>query len=230
MRKLRSIATTVAVASLVAFAFNSAVAQQFLPSEADIEALVVTDFSGGASTSSINSIDTAGDGIELDITWDNTGEGFSRVVLQRESFDTDLSTFSGLDLIFQTDDSGIGVQTFVQTGDGFSFTQSAFINISPGAPQVVSLDFATAGTTDTNNVRQFGFQLFGPDSGPATVRVLGVPEPSALALLAAGCATLLGWRRRIFFLVGAAYFAAAQLARSELCGDAGELQSHAMKN
>ena len=195
MRNLRSFATVVTSVALVALSTQFTHAQGFLPSEADIEAMVETDFSGGTQASTLDSIDTTGDGIELNITWDNSGESFTRIVMQRENFDTDLSAFSSFDLNFQTNDSGIGVKTFVQTGAGFSFFESPFTNITPGGAQTVSLPLA--GLPDTDNVRQFGFQVFGPASGPGTVRVFGavVPEPSALALLGAGCCTLLGLRR-----------------------------------
>ncbi len=195
MRMYRTLFSVIACGALVTLTANFAGAQAFLPSEADIEALVETDFSGGASTTTLNSIDASGTGISLDITWDDTGEGFTRVVLQRENFDLDLSSFSSLDINFQTDDSGVGVKTFVQTGAGFAFHESPFISITPGAAQTVSLPLA--GIPDVDLVQQFGFQIFGPSSGPGTVQVFGVvPEPSSVLLLTVGCATLLGMRRR----------------------------------
>lgn len=149
-----------------------------------------------------NTVENAG-GVAYLVDWDDTGESFTRVVLQGENFNADLSAFDSFDLQFTPFAEDIGVKPYVQTGDGFQFFETAFTSIAVAdGPTVVSLDLNFVANID--NVRQFGYQIFGPAGGvsstvlvqpaPGSTIFNPVPEPTAGMLAALGM--LVGWRRR----------------------------------
>lgn len=165
----------------------------FTPTQADLLSMVETSF--GPNTSTTNSVTADAGGVLYDVNWDELGEGFSRLVYQKESFNTDLSAFDSFDVsIDAINPNGVGIKLFVQTGSGFAFSETAFISAAAGATELVSLDLT--GLSDTNDVKQFGYQVFGPggDIQGAQFRVRPVPEPATAALLALG--TLAMTRRR----------------------------------
>jgi hypothetical protein len=199
--KLFRVTSVALVLNLISGAAATAVS--YNPSEADFDALAdVTTVFGATQLSTIDAVDTSGPGTTIDVSWrigpgGLGGETFSRVVLQRPSFDADLSALDSLDLVFEPDHAGVGVKPFVQTGSGFAFFETPFIGLPANTPTIVSLDLT--GLPDTNNVRQFGFQLFGP--APAvgqtiqgSIRISAVPEPTCTAVAALGVLVALGAR------------------------------------
>ena len=179
-------------------------AQPFNPTGADLDALTdVTTVFGATQLSTIDALDTAGPGTNFDVTWRAGtgglgGENFSRVVLQRANFNADLSAFDTLDLVFTPDHAGVGVKPFVQTGAGFTFFETPFISLPANVPTLVSFDLS--GLPDINNVRQFGFQLFGPNPAvgqtiTGSIRVTAIPEPASIALVGLAALMALAARR-----------------------------------
>lgn len=182
--------------------------------EALLDMSDVTTVFGGTQQSTIDNIVAASGGIGLSINYVDTGENFSRVVLQKENFNADLSAFDSFDLQFQAFAQDIGVKPFIQTGDGFQFFETAFTSIAVAdGPTTVSLDFLGGALPGIDNVRQFGFQIFGPNPGGDDDGVIGqgtvivtpapgsaiftdIPEPTTAAICAMACLASLGVRRR----------------------------------
>ena len=103
------------------------------------------------------------------VTWDATGEGFSRVVLQHGGLERDLSGYDSLDLVFEALEGDVTIQPFVHTGPNWSFFEASSGTLVPqGTKAVVSLDLT--GVTDLNQTRQYGYQVFGPASGNGVFR------------------------------------------------------------
>ena len=211
MKKL----SVLAIAALFAATANQAQGVGVSPSQDQLLSMVdVTTVFGGSQQSTINAIVASGDGIGIQANFVDTGENFSRIVLQKENLNADLSAFDSLDLQFTAFAQDIGVKPFMQTGDGFQFFETAFTSIAVAdGPTVVSLDFLGGALPGLDNVRQFGFQIFGPNPSPGDDGVIGVgtilvgpapgsaiipevPEPTSLAVCIAACFAACGLRRR----------------------------------
>lgn len=189
---------------LAAAISSSAFAVDITPSQsAMLEMVDITTVFGASQTSTVASYVASGDGVGLLVDWDDTGEGFTRVVFQRENVNADWSAYDNFVVTFQPFGEDIGVKPFMQTGDGFQFFETAFtsIAVADGATDV-PLDLSFVANTD--NVRQFGWQIFGPGGQGVQSSVLilptvgaaqFVPEPSALSLILVGGLALLRRRR-----------------------------------
>lgn len=164
---------------------------------------VTTAFGSSQQSTITNTVENAG-GVAYLVNWDDTGEGFTRVVLQGENLDADLSAFDSFDIQFTAFTEDIGVKPYIQTGDSFQFFETAFTSIAVAdGPTVVSLDLNFVANTD--NARQFGYQIFGPGGQgvsssvlvqPAAGSTIYSPIPEPTAGLLAGLGMLAGWRRR----------------------------------
>ena len=53
----------------------------------------ITTVFGPTQTSTVEDYTASGDGVGLLVNWDDTGEGFTRVVFQRENVDADWSAY-----------------------------------------------------------------------------------------------------------------------------------------
>ncbi len=142
-----------------------ATAQVFSPTQDDLLNVmdVTVDFGGGGSLFDA-SLD--GDGVLYDMDFAPGTDDISRVVLENNSPSfTDLAGFSAFDIIFEPQTFGLGVKTFLRTGDtGFFESNNGNIQqVSVDTPTRVELDLA--GIPDLNDVRGFGIQIFDPSNG-----------------------------------------------------------------
>ncbi len=164
----------------------------------------ITTVFGASQTSTVENYVASGDGVGVLVNWDDTGEGFTRVVFQRASVDADWSAFDNFSVTFDAFGEDIGVKPYVQTGDGFAFFETEFTSIAAAdGPTAVALDLTAL--ADTNNVRQFGWQIFGPGGtdlqstvliSPTAGATQYLPEPSSLSLIMIAGLGLLSLRRR----------------------------------
>ncbi len=162
--------------SSIALAVDVTPSQQVMLDMSD----VTTGF-GPSQMSTVTQYTANGDGVAVLVEWDETGEGFTRVVFQKENVNADWSAFENFSVTFQPFGQDIGIKSYVQTGDGFAFNESAFTSISvAGGAMSVALDLTSL--PDTDNIRQFGWQIFGPGtpSGPISSSVLITPTPGAV--------------------------------------------------
>lgn len=180
---------------LAAAICSSAMAVDITPSQtAMLEMSDITTVFGATQTSTVESYVASGDGVGVLVNWDDTGEGFTRVVFQRENVNADWSSFDNFVVTFQPFGEDIGVKPYIQTGDSFQFFETAFtsISVADGATDV-PLDLSSVANAD--NIRQFGWQIFGPGGQGLQSSVLitptvgaaqFVPEPSAITLILLG--------------------------------------------
>lgn len=191
---------TLCLALLTGTLVVSASAAEFTPTQTDLTESVdnTTGFGGGGALTS-NTADSGGALYTVSFDPNSNGPGnpgFTRVAIQKASFDADLSAFDSFDVII-TNVSGVtGVKMFVQTGVGFAFFETPFTSLTEGVATTLSLDLT--GLPDTDNVRQFGFQFFGgPDASSGNqVLIQPVPEPGSLAAVGATGFLILMRRRR----------------------------------
>ena len=164
----------------------------------------ITTVFGPTQSSTVESYMASGDGVGILVNWDDTGEGFTRVVFQRPNVNADWSAYDNFTVTFQPFGEDIGVKPYVQTGDGFAFAETDFISIGVAdGPTAVPLDLTAL--ADTDNIRQFGWQIFGPggtglQSSVLISPTLGadqyLPEPSGMSLVLLAMSGLFVLRRK----------------------------------
>ena len=175
------------------------------PSQAALLDMVdVTTVFGPSQTSTVlNIVPNGTDGVAYQVNWDDTGEGFTRVVFQKENVESDWSGFDNFTVTFTPFAEDIGVKPFIQTGANFDFFETAFtsIAVADGATDV-PLDLTAVSNPD--QIRQFGYQIFGPGGQGVVSSVLvsatpgavqWIPEPSGGLLMVLAALSLLGIRR-----------------------------------
>lgn len=180
------VAAIVAVTTLSASVLH---AQPYTPTQADMLQMTV-----GFGAGTIQSITPDGPGVLFNATLGDEGS-FSRFVPQKANFNGDISAFTSFDVIMTSLSPAVGsTKLYIQTGGSFAFFESADVSLPTGVPTLVSLSLA--GIPDTNNVRQYGWQIFGgPGTTPGVeLRVHPIPEP-ALGSLAVLSMALLRRRR-----------------------------------
>ena len=95
------------------------------------------------------------------------GDGFSRVVLANNGFNTDLTGFDRFDILFQTEDlPEMKVKTYINTGDS-GFFQSELISSYDDDFEATRISIAPSGAPDLHDVRGFGIQMLVPGSPTA---------------------------------------------------------------
>ena len=129
-------------------------------------------------------------GVTYDVTWDATGEGFSRLVMQRSSFQTefrpdglglDLTPYDSLEFEVEAVVGDVSIKPFLQTGTNYAFSEPAWdpILVPVGTKVVISVDFADlTGTPVLDDTRQFGFQAFGPAAGDGVFHIAPINRVS----------------------------------------------------
>jgi hypothetical protein len=129
-------------------------------------------------------------GVTYDVTWDAAGEGFSRLVVQRTSFQTeyrpdglglDLTPYDRLEFEVEAVEGDVSIKPFLQTGTTYAFSEPVWdpILVPAGTTAVISVDFADlTGTPVLDDTRQFGFQAFGPAAGEGVFRVAPINRVS----------------------------------------------------
>jgi hypothetical protein len=202
MKKLTVIAAAVAICFVTSNRVDAAAVT--VPQDTLLGMVDITTVFGPTQESTItNTVPNAG-GVAYLVNWDDSGESFTRVVLQGENFDADFSAFDSFDLQFTAFTEDIGVKPYIQTGAGFAFFETAFTSIAVSdGPTVVSLDLT--GVPDTDLIQQFGYQIFGPGGQdvnssvlvqPAPGAVPYVPEPATSTMLVLSGLIACGLRRR----------------------------------
>ena len=157
--------TRAMLSCLVCLAVSTPViADAYSPSLSELLGLSdVTLAFGPTQTSRLESFFEDNGGVKHNVTWDATGEGFSRVVLQQGDFEKDLSDYDAFNFNVEAMMQDITIKPYVQTGADYDFFESSEQTITAGARSLVSFDLT--GIPNLDNTRQFGYQVFGPESG-----------------------------------------------------------------
>ena len=208
---LRHLFTLVLMSTLVVGVPASATTvNPYLPSAAEIGGLIDATVNFSGSQLSTHVITPTATGISSAATFEIGtggalgGEDFSRVVFQGFSLPTDLSAFDSIGVMF-TSTVDLFLKPFIQTDDGFSFSENDGPNVAAGVPTMVFIDFDNltefANPFDPADVRAFGYQAFGPKPPigtqvNATIDIARIPEPSTLLMAGLAAAVAIARRRR----------------------------------
>ncbi|WP_145445687.1 hypothetical protein [Mucisphaera calidilacus] len=166
----------------------------FSPTQAELEAMqdVTTAFGGGGG---LWELTLDGDGILLDMDFGPPAEGISRVVMQNQAFNADLTGFDSFDLMFTPQTFALGAKLFITTGEE-GFFESPQTQIQVGSANRLSLPLD--GIADLDDVTSFGIQMFDPDNGTsfavlANVETAEEPKPRVTDTLFSFETGLEGW-------------------------------------
>ena len=134
------------------------------------------------ATSVLNRYYEEDGGVNYDMTWDSTGEGFSRLVMQRRHLGSDWTAYDSVEFVVEAITGHVDFKPFLSTGE-WEFTEPIWdpIHIPEGTETVISVDFDDLTNPPIlNDVRQLGFQAFGPASGNGLFRISPV-DPVSLS-------------------------------------------------
>jgi hypothetical protein len=148
----------------------------FSPSQADLFNITDETLSWGGGGSLYTGSGTAyglvgTDGVRYDMDFqplpEPAGDGFSRVVLANNSFNTNLIGYDRFDILFQTETlPEMKVKTYINTGAS-GFFQSDLISSYDDDFEATRISIDLSGVPDLDDVRGFGIQMLVPGSPTA---------------------------------------------------------------
>ncbi|MEM7576296.1 MAG: PEP-CTERM sorting domain-containing protein [Planctomycetota bacterium] len=148
----------------------------YSPTQSELLNIVdVTDNFGGGG--SLFEAFEDGSGVIYDFDFAPGGDGISRVVLENDTFTTDLSSFDSFDILFTPQSFNLNVKSYLITGeDGFFESTTQQIGLNSESRIALPLDQVE----NTDDVRGYGLQIFDPENGSSfgtLGRVETAPEP-----------------------------------------------------
>ncbi len=112
----------VALIAFLTATASIAVADGYSPNLSELAGLGdLTSVWAPTQTSTFNSLLLEEGSMEHNVTWDATGEGYARVVLQRGGLERDLSAYDSFDFVVEAIQGDVTIQPFIQTGPNWSF-------------------------------------------------------------------------------------------------------------